>query len=754
MFDGSWTNTKPRFRSNLQIMDLGDPGFCVLSERDTVLLEGHPLNVMVPLIDGTRSVAQAISDATPKLNAQDAHNAVIFLRDSGFLEDADNVGPIAINSLCNELGITYRDALRLIVSRPIRLINYSSIHDNHFLRNLKASGITIDEHQPFLSVVLVDDYHDERLSALNFAFLQNQHPWLIAKVSGYNTWIGPLFLFQRSACWSCLDYRLTRNRELISHAERIQGERQPVKLNTSTVASTQWQAYGALITQIVRILVDRLDILLHEQLKVFDTIQLTVTAHDVVRRPECRSCGHIEHHSLRAEMYRPRDSSLATTGYGGQRRESPEVTYERFKHHISPITGIVGSVVASPYNLYTPLRIYTAGHNFALSRITPAAAKDSIRALSSGKGRTDAEARTSALCEALERYSGMFQGDEKRTSASLTSLGSEALNPRDCMLFSADQYRDRAAWLQRGSQFQVVPHPFDPKREIEWSPVVDLTSREQRYLPTSYLYYGYTANNPFMCWADSNGCAGGTSFDDACLQGLLELVERDAAAIWWYNRLSMPKACETLLDDPYYDSLQKYYQSQKREFWVLDLTHDLGIPVFCAVNRRIQGPTEDIIMGFGAHLDPGIAVSRAVTEMNQFIPAVLEVDPQGNTHYTFADRDAVNWWRSATISNQPYLIPSDQAATTAASRQATQKLSIEEMLEDTASRIIRAGSPIYFLDQTRAEVGLPVVKMIAPGLRHFWARFAPGRLFDVPVSMGRFEKSLSEADLNPIPLFI
>jgi ribosomal protein S12 methylthiotransferase accessory factor len=58
------------------------------------------------------------------------------------------------------------------------------------------------------------------------------------------------------------------------------------------------------------------------------------------------------------------------------------------------------------------------------------------------------------------------------------------------------------------------------------------------------------------------------------------------------------------------------------------------------------------------------------------------------------------------------------------------------------------------LDQTRADVGMPVVKVVVPGLRHFWARFAPGRLYDVPVTMGWLREPLREEDLNPIPIFI
>jgi ribosomal protein S12 methylthiotransferase accessory factor len=49
---------------------------------------------------------------------------------------------------------------------------------------------------------------------------------------------------------------------------------------------------------------------------------------------------------------------------------------------------------------------------------------------------------------------------------------------------------------------------------------------------------------------------------------------------------------------------------------------------------------------------------------------------------------------------------------------------------------------------------LPVFKVIVPGLRHFWARYAPGRLYDVPVQLGWLSEPLREEQLNPIPMFL
>ena len=97
---------------------------------------------------------------------------------------------------------------------------------------------------------------------------------------------------------------------------------------------------------------------------------------------------------------------------------------------------------------------------------------------------------------------------------------------------------------------------------------------------------------------------------------------------------------------------------------VADLTHDLGIPVFAGVTRRLSGPTEDIVVGFGSHVDRSLAVSRALAEMNQFLPAVLNVGADGVTQYGYGDPDTVRWWREARVETQSYVLPAGEVAVT------------------------------------------------------------------------------------------
>ena len=123
--------------------------------------------------------------------------------------------------------------------------------------------------------------------------------------------------------------------------------------------------------------------------------------------------------------------------------------------------------------------------------------------------------------------------------------------------------------------------------EIDWTPVWSLTSRESRYLPTAFCYFNAPQpdGEPF-CIGDSNGNAAGNTLEEAVLQGFLELVERDAVALWWYNRVQRPEVDLESFGDPYLDRVRVYLREQGRELWVIDLTSDLKIPVFAALSRE------------------------------------------------------------------------------------------------------------------------------------------------------------------------
>ena len=354
-----------------------------------------------------------------------------------------------------------------------------------------------------------------------------------------------------------------------------------------------------------------------------------------------------------------------------------------------------------------------------------------------------------ALCEAVERHCGTRHGDEPTVRGSLRGLGAQAVHPNACLLFDQRQIDERTWWNEVCAPFHRVPEPFDPDAVIEWTPLWSPLTDEQRLLPTTMLYYRSTPERtPAGVQADSNGNAAGATLRDAIVRGFLELVERDAVALWWYNRTRHPGVCLRSLDDEWIASLPEMYRRLGREVWVLDVTSDLGIPVMAAISRRTGGGAEDIACGFGAHFDPRVAARRALTELGQLLP-----QSGGGTGYGAASPHLISWWRHATVVSQPYLLPPPgQPQVTAADCHCVPPESRD--FDGICAIARRAGLDLLVLNQTRPDIGMPVVKVVSPSMRHIWPRFAPGRLFDVPVRLGRLARPTSYSALNPIPIYV
>ncbi len=640
-------------------------------------------------------------------------------------------------------------------------------------------------------VVLTDDYLRPKLVPLAQRLHALKRPWLLARPLGTVIWIGPFFARREdvpAGCWQCLAQRLAGNREVESHVARSLGRRLPLAPARGWTVESLALCMGEIATRLAEPAdgeATESDTCAH--LTTIDCADGSRQVHHLVRRPQCPLCGDGGRKTLSPRPIRLRPTAKRFTADGGHRNRDPEDTWRRYRHHVSPFTGAVtflarvddgrsafaqaageglistvtGNAQPSdagqdaPGDLPLPIHNYIAGHNLAMNQPGLAGLKAGLRSKSAGKGMSDAQARASGLAEALERYCGVFTGEEPRRRARFVDFtADDVIDPRTCMLFSARQYAERAAWRARGSSFQYVPDPFDEEAEIDWSPVWSMTAGHFRHLPTSLLYFSHPEGGRF-CTGDSNGCAAGNTIEEAILQGFMELVERDAVAVWWYNRVPRPKVDIASFGLDYTQRLAPFLHRHGRDFHVIDITHDFGIPVFAAVTWRTDKPTQDIVFAFGAHFDARIALTRALTEMCQFLPAVLHMPADGSGEYGFPDPDSVRWWKTARMADHPYLSPAADLPARGAGD--FPELACDDIADEVryAQRLVEErGMEMLVLDQTRPDIGLPVVKVIVPGMRHFWARFAPGRLYEVPVELGWLNQSGREEDLNPIAMFI
>ena len=743
----------PALAPHLRFHDIGEQRMLLVSESFNTLLHGKLYSSLLPLLDGRHPREEIVAALEGIHAAADVLAAMLSLSAKGYLVSADHGMDRSRAAYWSSLGASPRWVeQRLAESR----VNVEG-DDGRLVRQLEDSGASVGTVAPALTVLVCDDYLAEHLAELNRRQLETGAPWTLVRPRGMEALFGPIFQADRQGpCWDCLAYRLRSHKEVHSFLRNIAGEEAAFK--PFAAQPTVLEAlYGLIAGEIVKWLVLDEAAPIHNQAIAMDVGTFESSGHQVMRRPQCLACGD---EALCRPDRRPvplclKASPKTHRNSGGARTVAPEVTLAKYRHLVSPISGVVTWLSRTTAETDSWLHVYWAGSNLGIRSRTLSSLRRSLRSKSAGKGSTREQSKVSALCEAVERHSGACCGDEIRIRKRFVEFasGEEVIHPNDVQLFSDDQLDNAESINAKGHPYNIVPPRLDPDAEVDWTPVWSLTQQRHRYLPTSMLYsMPAEQRGPVDLIADSNGCAAGNTLEEAIAQGFYELAERDAFAIWWYNRLKVPSVDLSSFDDEFLASASDYYARCERNLWMLDVTSDIGIPSFVALSRRLDAQTEDIIYGAGAHPDPSTAALRAICELNQCL-TWLPHPGRRDGRPMIDDPLALWWWKTVRLADCPWLAPAtDEPPRKASDYSVIESTDTREDVENCRALVEAKGMEFLVLDQTRPDIEMPVARVIVPGMRHFWARFAPGRLYDVPVSMGRRKRPLAEADLNPVPV--
>ncbi|WP_405642386.1 TOMM precursor leader peptide-binding protein [Streptomyces uncialis] len=775
------TDEGPRigFRRHLRAEVVPGEAVYLLSARRVIALHGPHVPALARLLDGTRTLPRLLRDAAREVPAEDARRALDELDRAGLIGRVDtgaaagatpraHDNALAAQAYWELAGLDGPGTEATVSGSPVDLVTVGRADLAEARSACGAAGLLVageDTGPAALGLVLCDDYLDPGLARIDAEHRALGRPWLLADPYGVEVRVGPVFR-PDGPCWSCLAQRLRLHRRAEEPLRNALGLSGPVARPATSLPATRLLGLHRAALEAVKWLagVRGPD---QSAVCVVDTLTQRSTHHPLSRRPQCPACGDDGLVAARAwQPVVPRSRAKADHR-GGDRALSSAQMLAAHGHLVSGVTGVV-SDLRRPPSLPDGVHAYLSGWNPAFAPRTLSQLRGGLRSMSGGKGLTDTDARVSALCEAVERYSATRQGDEAVRLDTYAALGDEAVHPDDIQLFADWQFRERDEWNAAHGAFHQVPLPFDEHEPVEWTPVWSLTHRRHRLLPTSMLYFDACPDGPpGALVADSNGQAAGSSPEDALLQGFYELVERDAVALWWYNRTRHPAVDLDAFGEPWLAALRGTYRALGRELWALDVTSDLGIPVVAAVSRRTDRAdgadradgtgraAEDILLGFGAHPDPRVALRRAVTELGQFLPAVPGPETAGGRYAAGVPADLATWWSEATVVGHPYLRPDPAAPPTLPGTHPYRRRDDLRADVEAVEELVRErGMELLVLDQTRPDVGIPVMKVIVPGLRHFWARLGPGRLYDVPVALGRLGRPRRRDELNPVSLFL
>jgi ribosomal protein S12 methylthiotransferase accessory factor len=732
----------PQFAPNFTVYLLPPDVVCLYSEHRKFFLHGELYCALASAIaEGGRSFRELVHALEQDFPSDKIDEALTRLLDRRYILSASRSSVGAVAAYWASLGMSPEAAQKRLQQCRVRIQSIDVQGATELGAALSRLGVRVVQRSPDLTVTLVSDYLEGRLAELNRQHLSDRTPWLLVQPSGIFPLVGPVFSPGQSACWTCLADRMRRNREIKGLLDR----RQARCIAVSPLARHPFGQNGIQLAavEIAKAIATDFGTELSDHIISLDLLGAAIVKHYVAARPQCPSCGRKKLRDPRrapAPIELAAGSKLVMTS-GGYRTVSPRATVANFRRHVSPLTGVVS--LLERVDADVPLNTnYYAAHNFS----APATTLDELRAGLSGgsfgKGSTAEQGEASALMEAMERYSGIFQGDEIRVTRRFTDFPpGDAIPPNDVMLFSDAQFGRDPASITDAIEARTMPAPFDPSARIEWSPVWSLRDQRFKYLPTGLLYFFY--RGPGEINADSNGCAAGNTLAEAIVQGFLELVERDSYAIWWYNRLQRTEVDLGQLDDSYIRDLRTQLAENGRRLWVLDITSDLGIPSYVALAHWTDNGQDNVEFGSGAHFDARIALLRAITELNQFLSIGLMGGGEGN-------KSSLDGITPLRLQDHPYLTPTSNPAVQPGSGSTFSRLDTREQVAACVNAARRAGLDFLVLDQTRPDIGVPVARVIVPGMRHFYRRFAQGRLYDVPIELGLRDRPLPESELNPI----
>lgn len=325
-----------------------------------------------------------------------------------------------------------------------------------------------------------------------------------------------------------------------------------------------------------------------------------------------------------------------------------------------------------------------------------------------GKGYSPIQAQASALAETIERFSSRVFSHTPLIQARYKDVASCAINPRHLITDS-----------EEASHRHV---PFDENMLVHWRWGYDLLKNSPILIPAICVHFPFDIHeNRNFANQSTNGLAAGNCLEEAILQSLLELIERDATYIILRNRICTPDVVvDSIKDNTLSWTIQRIRDAQMGVY-IKDFTTDIGIPVMgVLITDTVNKNGLMIAHGYGAHLDPKIALMRALTEAAQvrcFYLKYLKELPHKrrekfcSSHFLF-DNKAKDIFdcmlrpgsHKRDFSDIPNL----------ASNELSNSL---ELCMNKVKKVLHDSS-IFAVNLTHLEIDFPVVKVIVPELQN------------------------------------
>lgn len=364
-------------------------------------------------------------------------------------------------------------------------------------------------------------------------------------------------------------------------------------------------------------------------------------------------------------------------------------------------------------------------------------------------------AKGKAIMESIERYCGRKRIERNiLTFASFKELNGQAVNPLDLAKYCECQLVN--GWLKR---IKI----FDSNETIPWIGAKNILSGEIKKLPLDFVSFtkGKRYDQyPRYFFTTSSGMAAHTMMDEAVNRGALEIIERDAILIHWFNKIK-PKRIIVRENFDYLEAFERNLNKIEYELHLADLTLDT-VPVIMAmaVNRDGEFP---FFSGAAACEKKVDAIKKAVEELEFTIWSRLKysIELKERTERISletisepADHEAL-YFKPGMFEHLKFLLNGE-----------LENVGIDLYSKTDLYSILRERKfDLFCVDMTAREVarlglGIKVVRTVIPGFVPITFGFGQEplgmkRIYEIPVKLGLRNKPVSETKVmkNYLPHF-
>lgn len=390
---------------------------------------------------------------------------------------------------------------------------------------------------------------------------------------------------------------------------------------------------------------------------------------------------------------------IATSFENGLRTKSVKYGINKTRKLISKI-GILNNL--SKINV-TGLKTYT------INSANPT--KSKVPQSHYGKGLTSNQNKLSCIMEGIERYVVKLPlNNSKLIYSDYKSIETQAIHPKKFAF--------------------PIGHTFNDNKKISWIKGFCLNDGIEYYIPTELVTFAKLSKNHIYGMQTSNGLASGFCKEEAILQALMEVIERDGLFISELNCINSPDVLvkENNLPKNISD-LIKLIKSKNINLYIKKLTSDINIPNFGVFFKgKIKG-LNCYSYAPGCHLNKNIALSRALTEAIQLYP-----------HFEF---------NSQWINKRPikHLYEKSSTIINYDDIKSYENPNIKENIFKTINILGKRKIKVFAIDLTDKDIKVPVVRVVATDLQpsYFFKNYIEfprisKRVFDVPYNLGYFSK--------------